>query len=51
MRVLAAFFFNVSAIFAIGLLVAKFLGPAEYGRFALAFGRRRRSAERVFLIV
>ncbi len=37
MRVLAAFFFNVLCNFAIGLLVAKFLGPAEYGRFALAF--------------
>ncbi len=37
MRVLAAFLFNVLCNFAIGLLVAKFLGPAEYGRFALAF--------------
>jgi O-antigen/teichoic acid export membrane protein len=37
MTVLAAFFFNVLCNFAIGLLVAKFLGPAEYGRFALAF--------------
>src|ERR1700691_3701422 len=37
MRGLAAFFFNVLCNFAIGLLVAKFLGPAEYGRFALAF--------------
>jgi O-antigen/teichoic acid export membrane protein len=37
MRVLAAFFFNVLCNFAIGLLVAKFLGPSEYGRFALAF--------------
>jgi O-antigen/teichoic acid export membrane protein len=37
MRVLGAFFFNVICNFAIGLLVAKFLGPAEYGRFALAF--------------
>ncbi len=37
MRVLAAFFFNILCNFAIGLLVAKFLGPAEYGRFALAF--------------
>ena len=36
MRVLAAFFINVLFNFAIGLLVAKFLGPAEYGRFALA---------------
>lgn len=36
MRVLAAFFLNVLFNFAIGLLVAKFLGPEEYGRFALA---------------
>jgi O-antigen/teichoic acid export membrane protein len=36
MRVIAAFFLNVMFNFAIGLLVAKFLGPAEYGRFALA---------------
>lgn len=34
---LAAYFINVICNFAIGLLVAKFLGPAEYGRFALAF--------------
>jgi O-antigen/teichoic acid export membrane protein len=37
MKVLIAFFVNVIFNFAIGLLVAKFLGPAEYGRFALAF--------------
>jgi len=37
MKVLLAFFSNVIFNFAIGLLVAKFLGPAEYGRFALAF--------------
>jgi O-antigen/teichoic acid export membrane protein len=37
MRVLAAYFVNIICNFAIGLLVAKFLGPAEYGRFALAF--------------
>ncbi len=37
MKVLLAFFFNTICNFAIGLLVAKFLGPAEYGRFALAF--------------
>jgi O-antigen/teichoic acid export membrane protein len=37
MTVLAAYFFNTLCNFAIGLLVAKFLGPAEYGRFALAF--------------
>jgi O-antigen/teichoic acid export membrane protein len=36
MRVVAAFFLNVMFNFAIGLLVAKFLGPSEYGRFALA---------------
>ena len=36
MRVLSAFFVNVLFNFAVGLLVAKFLGPAEYGRFALA---------------
>jgi O-antigen/teichoic acid export membrane protein len=36
MRVLVAFFINVLFNFAIGLLVAKYLGPAEYGRFALA---------------
>jgi len=37
MKVLAAYFVNIVCNFAIGLLVAKFLGPAEYGRFALAF--------------
>lgn len=36
MRVLGAFFLNVLFNFAVGLLVAKFLGPEEYGRFALA---------------
>lgn len=36
MKVLAAFFLNVLFNFAVGLLVAKFLGPEEYGRFALA---------------
>jgi O-antigen/teichoic acid export membrane protein len=36
MRVIAAFFVNTLCNFAIGLLVAKFLGPAEFGRFALA---------------
>ncbi len=36
MMVLSAFFLNVIFNFAVGLLVAKFLGPAEYGRFALA---------------
>src|SRR4030088_773610 len=28
---------NILFSFAIGLLVAKFLGPEEYGRFALAY--------------
>jgi O-antigen/teichoic acid export membrane protein len=37
LRVLAAFLANTVANFLIGLLVAKFLGPEEYGRFALAF--------------
>lgn len=37
MTVLLAFFLNACANFVIGLLIAKFLGPAEYGRFALAF--------------
>lgn len=36
MKVLFAFFLNVVFNFAVGLLVAKFLGPEEYGRFALA---------------
>src|SRR5438270_2738518 len=35
MRVLGAFLFNTLCNFGIGLIVAKFLGPAEYGRFAL----------------
>ncbi len=37
MRVLLAFFANACVNFVIGLLIAKFLGPEEYGRFALAF--------------
>lgn len=37
MKVLLAFLANTAANFVIGLLVAKFLGPEEYGRFALAF--------------
>jgi O-antigen/teichoic acid export membrane protein len=37
MKILIAFFFNILCNFAIGLLVAKFLGPEEFGRFALAF--------------
>jgi O-antigen/teichoic acid export membrane protein len=36
MRVIAAFLVNTLCNFAIGLLVAKFLGPEEFGRFALA---------------
>ncbi len=36
MRVVAAFLVNTLFNFAIGLLVAKFLGPEEFGRFALA---------------
>jgi O-antigen/teichoic acid export membrane protein len=36
MTVFLAFFCNILFNFAIGLLVAKFLGPEEYGRFALA---------------
>jgi O-antigen/teichoic acid export membrane protein len=36
MRVLLAFFVNILFNFVVGLLVAKFLGPEEYGRFALA---------------
>jgi O-antigen/teichoic acid export membrane protein len=37
LKVLLAFLANTIANFIIGLLVAKFLGPEEYGRFALAF--------------
>lgn len=37
MKVLLAFLANTIANFIIGLMVAKFLGPEEYGRFALAF--------------
>lgn len=36
MKVLAAFLFNTLINFIIGLMVAKFLGPEEFGRFALA---------------
>ncbi len=36
MKVLAAFVVNALFNFLIGLVVAKFLGPEEYGRFALA---------------
>ncbi|MCC3245713.1 lipopolysaccharide biosynthesis protein [Methylocystis sp. WRRC1] len=37
MKVLLAFLVNTITNFFIGLVVAKFLGPEEYGRFALAF--------------
>ena len=37
MSVLLAFLANTVTNFLIGLLVAKFLGPEEYGRFALSF--------------
>ena len=36
MKVIFAFFVNTLLNFAIGLLVAKFLGPDQFGRFALA---------------
>jgi O-antigen/teichoic acid export membrane protein len=36
-KVLLAFLANTITNFIIGLVVAKFLGPEEYGRFALAF--------------
>jgi len=36
-KVLLAFLANTAANFIIGLVVAKYLGPEEYGRFALAF--------------
>jgi O-antigen/teichoic acid export membrane protein len=35
--IIFSFILNSLLNFAIGLLVAKFLGPAEYGRYALAF--------------
>ena len=38
MRVLAAFLANTLFNFVIGLLVAKYLGPDQFGRFALALG-------------
>ena len=37
MNVLLAFLANSATNFVIGLLVAKYLGPEEYGRFAIAF--------------
>ena len=36
MRVVAAFLSNTLFNFVIGVLLARFLGPADYGRFALA---------------
>lgn len=36
MRVLAAFLINALFNFVVGLLIAKFLGPENFGRFALA---------------
>ena len=37
MNVLLAFLANSATNVVIGLLVAKYLGPEEYGRFAIAF--------------
>ncbi|MFY9626881.1 MAG: oligosaccharide flippase family protein [Methylocystis sp.] len=37
MKVLLAFLLNSITNFVIGLMVAKYLGPEEYGRFAIAF--------------
>lgn len=37
MLIIFAFIINSLFNFGVGLLVAKFLGPAEYGRYALAF--------------
>ncbi|HTV32697.1 MAG TPA: lipopolysaccharide biosynthesis protein [Methylocella sp.] len=37
MMVFCISFFNILCNFVIGLLIAKFLGPEEYGRFALAY--------------
>ena len=36
MKLAITFALNTLFNFAIGLMVAKFLGPEEYGRFALA---------------
>lgn len=38
MRIVFAFLVNTIFNLIVGLIVAKFLGPAEYGRFALAIG-------------
>ena len=45
MNVLLAFLANTIVNFVIGLTVAKFLGPEEYGRFALAFSIARGRAD------
>jgi O-antigen/teichoic acid export membrane protein len=36
MTILLAFFVNAALNFALGLLVAKFLGPSDFGRYAIA---------------
>ena len=36
MAVIAAFILNAGLNFVLGLLIAKLLGPADFGRFALA---------------
>lgn len=38
MRILLAFLINMLVNFVVGLLVARFLGPDQFGRFALAIG-------------
>ena len=35
MLIVVSFFSNTAVNFVIGLLLARFLGPADYGRFAL----------------
>ena len=46
MRVLGAFLFNTLCNFGIGLIVAKLLGPAEYGPFALTLAIALRITDR-----
>ena len=36
MKIIAAFLVNAGLNFALGLLVARFLGPEEFGRYAVA---------------
>ena len=36
MKIIAAFLVNAGLNFALGLLVARFLGPDEFGRYAVA---------------